>query len=181
MIPAAVSRALDAMRETFRAKLRSQVRKARVLAVKDDGATQLLQVRISARDVRWIKAFYFYGFTSHPKVGSEVVYAKIADDPDHLLVFGTIDEDGRYRGLVSEATAIYAGSAALHLLPDGKVAIGQVAGEELLDLFNQCLVALEQTTVNTMLGAQPLSKFVDGTITAIKVKLATIQGALNAS
>lgn len=59
----------------------------------------------------------------------------------------------------------------------GKVAIG-TSSQELLDLVEQTLTALEQSTVPTQLGPQQLSKVTDGTVTTIKTNLGTIKGTI---
>lgn len=65
----------------------------------------------------------------------------------------------------------------VRLQPGNKIAIG-VGGVELLDLLDQTLSALLQSTTATMLGAQPLSKVLDGTFATIKTKLGQIKGKL---
>lgn len=67
--------------------------------------------------------------------------------------------------------------AVVTLKANGKLAIG-TSSQELLDLFTQLLTALEQSTVNTQLGPQQLSKVIDGTVTTIKTSLGTIKGTI---
>ena len=57
----------------------------------------------------------------------------------------------------------------------GKWTIGN-NGAELLDLFDQLIQSLISTTVNTMLGPQPLSVSLDTTLAQIKARLALIKG-----
>ena len=57
--------------------------------------------------------------------------------------------------------------------PNGKISISNT--EELIDLIEQLLTALETTTVATSLGPQALSKALDGTITTIKTKVSTFK------
>ena len=57
--------------------------------------------------------------------------------------------------------------------PNGKISISNT--EELIDLIEQLLTALETSTVATSLGPQSLSKVLDGTITTIKTKISTFK------
>lgn len=69
------------------------------------------------------------------------------------------------------------GEAKFKLDSSAKIAIGNDS-QELLDLLDQLLTALIQTTVPTALGPQHLSKVTDGTIGQIQSDLDEIKGIL---
>jgi hypothetical protein len=75
----------------------------------------------------------------------------------------------------ASSVVIEFGGAKIKIQPDEKLAIGTSAAE-LLDLFEQTLTGLEQATVSTALGPQPLINA--ATFTAIKTLLAQIKGTL---
>lgn len=75
----------------------------------------------------------------------------------------------------ASSVVIEFGGAKIKIQPDEKLAIGTSAAE-LLDLFEQTLTGLEQATVSTALGPQPLIN--SATFTAIKTLLAQIKGTL---
>jgi hypothetical protein len=60
---------------------------------------------------------------------------------------------------------------------NGKIAIG-ISGFELLSILSDLLQALIRATTITVIGAQPLSISIDGTLLQLLTKLSTIKGTL---
>jgi len=78
---------------------------------------------------------------------------------------------------VGESVVLKFNNSQVTINPDGKIAIGNNS-QELLDIVDQLLVALNTATVSTMMGPQPLSIMIDGTLATLISDLSEIKGVL---
>ena len=105
--------------------------------------------------------------------------AEVADDRNHSLsdaifIPGLRPKQRKYTGYNQDNIVLKNEGTTLSLKPDGKLKV-ENSTAELIDLIYQLVAALEVTTVATSIGAQKLSKSLDGTITTIKNELNTFK------
>lgn len=108
--------------EPLQRRMRIMVARGIVNLVNDAGGLQVLQISLSADEVRdGIERFQQYGFTSAPFAGAEAIALSVNADRNQLVVISVDDRRYRLVGLQPGEVALYTDEGDYVKLARGKI------------------------------------------------------------
>lgn len=156
-----------------------------VLARTDDsGDLQTVQAEISGEETTPpLEHALPWGFSSHAPRPAHVIAAFLAGWRSRGLALAVLSPTDRPKGIPEGASVVYgAGGSRVAALPDGKVAIGQAGGEELLALVEELRAVVADLATSIVApstgGPCTVAPTVTPALEDIQIRLATITGAL---
>lgn len=152
--------------EPLKRKVTMMVGRAVIMAIKDDGPLQTMQLTLNRDEVRDdIARVQEYGFTSYPKPGAEAFVAFLGGNRDHGVVIGV--DDRRYR---------------LKSLAEGEVALYTDEGDKIhFKRGNKIEITTSELTINAQTKVSvtaPTAEIISSTGVTVTTPLMTVSGLI---